>query len=405
MSELTHEFLNETWLLSNAGMSTFNRGRGYYLQKRVELITLENNHAHCHVRGSYEYCVDIWAEDQELYTECNCSYAGSGFFCKHMVAAGLFLHDHLRVNGASAWKQSLDRVVTVIKQFSARKPPAAYFLFFSLQKSYDTWSIKPLTLSAKAFPDVIWMPDTPPDEMGAINEIMEHNPWMVEKVKYPRQYIKPAGCVNCNPEIVAVANLIMRLEGVGPSYYHYSYTRSPEDFFQLVASTKAPLFYGTSAKPLQKTLEVLDQDGKLEIEMTRQNGEDVLLQVRINVGEMSLTLERENVQIISQSPLWIMTGGYLLRLSSTYTNELATVFLKSPRIKIPKSGATEFLEKYLIPIANHVHLKGEEVQWEIVEEEPARRLYLIEDQGQLQARLRFGYGEYEVSYDKTMPAT
>ena len=46
------------------------------------------------VRGTYDYRVKLWAEDDELAFECSCPVGQSGDFCKHCVAVGLAWLNH-----------------------------------------------------------------------------------------------------------------------------------------------------------------------------------------------------------------------------------------------------------------------------------------------------------------------
>ena len=62
-----------------------------------------------------------------------------------------------------------------------------------------------------------------------------------------------------------------------------------------------------------------------------------------------------------------------------------------------------FRDGYYIKLARQVPVEGNVVSWEEVHEDPKPRLYLTEVGGELQARLRFAYGDLEVRYDRSMP--
>jgi non-specific serine/threonine protein kinase len=405
MPVLTIQHLSDTVLRSFAGTNVFNRGRTYFFQNRVDLISLNSDHAHCHVLGTHEYCVDLWLDDGLLGADCSCPHAEAGYFCKHMVAAGLFLRDHLRDQGSGRWREILSRAVTVAEGSHPRKVPNPYYLFFSLEKYYDTWSIRPITLSPSAFPEQI-RSAVRFESADAITEFIKHNPWISEKVKSPRQYLASDSCVNCGPEVVSIANLILRTEGFSStSYYSYSnYHRNVAEFFPLLAGTQSVLFLGTRNQPLQKGLRIVDQAGLLEIDLTNNIEGGILLSTRLEVGDLSLDLSRGELEIVSSSPLWIITNRYLVSLSDDYSSDFASIFLNAPQIEIPGSEESEFFERFLIPLANKVNFVGEEIQWEEIDLNPVKRLYLAEVEGELQAHLRFGYGEYEFPYEKSLPA-
>ena len=410
MSGLTPELVSEQTLRAYAGNTIFTKGMNYYWQRKVELIDLEDDHAHLHVTGTMEYCVDIFEETGRLYCECTCPYADNGYFCKHMVAAGLYLRDYLRAHGSNMWKGTVELALRIAQQSSGRSRATPYLLFFSLQQDYGNWSIRPLTLSVNAFPEVVWSPDDA-QSVNAFQEIIEHNPWMTEKVKSPRSQLNPIECVNAGQELVAVANLILRTEGYTTGYYYYSYNRPIHDYLTLLSGENVMLFWGTNKQPFQKALEILPTEGQLEIKMDRTNGQangqenrqGVVLETCLRVEELSIPLKKRDSQIISRDPIWLIADQYVVRLSGKQSADFASVFLNSPRIEIPQSGETEFLEKYLIPLANTVELKGAQVQWEEIRTAPIKRLYLTENGSQLLAQLRFGYADYEVAYQKNSP--
>jgi uncharacterized Zn finger protein len=82
-----------------AGSYVHQRGRAYYRGGRVEDVDrLDDCHAVCQVRGDsgdYEVAIRADAGRNGLAFECDCPHADAGNFCKHMVAAGLELADHL----------------------------------------------------------------------------------------------------------------------------------------------------------------------------------------------------------------------------------------------------------------------------------------------------------------------
>jgi non-specific serine/threonine protein kinase len=402
MPTLTPELLSEQNLRQYAGNNSFNNGQSYYWQRKVELIRLDEESAHLHVTGKQQYCVDLEESGGSLYYDCSCPYGKAGNYCKHVVAAGLFLRDYLRLHGASMWKGIIDNALRSAQTTTPRIRTPSYLLFFSLQSNYGYWGVQPLTLAPNVLPETGWSPDDP-QSTAALREIIEHNPWMAEKVKQPRQALDPAGCINGRPDMVAIANLILRAEGYNFGYY-YSYNRPLQEYLALLANFNAPLFTGPASQPLQKTLEIYKDEAEIELEMNSSNGAGMVLQTSLRVGGESISIPRGGMQIITRNPTWMLADRALLKLSDSVASELATAFLNTPRLEIPKRSETEFLEKYLIPLANILPLKGEQMEWEEVTAEPVKRLYLSEKDNELLVQLRFGYGEHEVSYQRPAPA-
>lgn len=72
------------------GPKTFERGKNYFEEGRVELLACEEGRLKARVRGTEPYRVEMWAERKALHAFCTCPAAtDGGLFCKHAVAAGL----------------------------------------------------------------------------------------------------------------------------------------------------------------------------------------------------------------------------------------------------------------------------------------------------------------------------
>ncbi|NUM43368.1 MAG: SNF2 helicase associated domain-containing protein, partial [Anaerolineales bacterium] len=402
MSGLTSELFSEQNLRQKAGNASFSKGMQYYWQRNVELVTLEEDHAHIHVTGGQQYCVDFEEIDGELYYECTCPFGQNENFCKHLVAAGLYLRDYLRAHGASMWKGILDNALRSAETPAARARPAPYLLFFSLQANYGVWGLTPLTLASNILPESGWTPEDP-QAVAALLEIFEHNPWMAEKAKAPRQALDPAACLNGTPDLVAIANLILRSEGYNVGYY-YSYNRPIQEYLALLANANAHLFTGPLTQPLEKSLSIYKEEALLELEMTDENGEGVALQATLRTVQATIPLQKGQTHIITRNPTWLLTDHAVLKLSETIPADIANAFLNTPRLQIPKRGENDFLDKYLLPLANVLPVTGAQIHWEEITAEPVKRLYLGEKDNELLVQLRFGYGEYEVGYQKPAPA-
>jgi non-specific serine/threonine protein kinase len=74
-------------------------------------------------------------------------------------------------------------------------------------------------------------------------------------------------------------------------------------------------------------------------------------------------------------------------------------------LRIPDFQEKDFLDKYLLDLARVFELEGDLIEFEEITETPVPRLYLSDQSGELQAQLRFGYGESEVFFDSSYPET
>lgn len=74
-----------------AGSGPFERGVGYWEDRRVQTVDEENGRLCATVRGTMPYRVGLWFEDGELAWDCTCPAAEDGSFCKHCTAVALSL--------------------------------------------------------------------------------------------------------------------------------------------------------------------------------------------------------------------------------------------------------------------------------------------------------------------------
>ncbi|MGB9179493.1 MAG: SNF2-related protein, partial [Pyrinomonadaceae bacterium] len=80
------------------------------------------------------------------------------------------------------------------------------------------------------------------------------------------------------------------------------------------------------------------------------------------------------------------------------------LFQENPIIHIPADQEQAFFEKHLPYLAERFPLRGEAVRWEELREAaPVPRLYLTEEGRELRVEIRYGYGEYEMSYSRNAP--
>lgn len=80
----------KTALISNCSDKTYERGYQYFKKEHVEKIWVEDNKFYANVLGSYDsYNVLIEDNDSRFTYHCSCPF--EGYYCKHVVAAGLAL--------------------------------------------------------------------------------------------------------------------------------------------------------------------------------------------------------------------------------------------------------------------------------------------------------------------------
>ncbi len=71
---------------------SFERGRNYYQQNRIQQLDIDGNEISATVRGSHRYNVLVDISDDRIRTRCSCPYDYAGD-CKHIVAVLLAVDD------------------------------------------------------------------------------------------------------------------------------------------------------------------------------------------------------------------------------------------------------------------------------------------------------------------------
>ena len=88
------------------------RGRDYFENDMVEIISADDRNIEAEVDGSYTYDVEITIDKGEVEDmSCNCPYANDGNYCKHMAAV-LFAAEKLspKQSKKSDWKTALGKL-------------------------------------------------------------------------------------------------------------------------------------------------------------------------------------------------------------------------------------------------------------------------------------------------------
>src|SRR5260370_1395331 len=72
-----------------AGADSYQRGREYFSDGRVESVEQRADPVRALVRGNQDYAVTLASGDGGLDYSCDCPVGRDGDFCKHCVAAAL----------------------------------------------------------------------------------------------------------------------------------------------------------------------------------------------------------------------------------------------------------------------------------------------------------------------------
>ncbi|MEB3293369.1 MAG: hypothetical protein VKJ24_09420, partial [Synechococcales bacterium] len=109
--------LTRETLQTFAGDRYFARGEDYERRSLVHDLYQEEEGLTAWVRGTEDYYVELWVEEGDLQSSCNCPLGVDDIFCKHCVAVGLTWLNHpeqvkVRSSGQSA-QQPVQKPVTM----------------------------------------------------------------------------------------------------------------------------------------------------------------------------------------------------------------------------------------------------------------------------------------------------
>jgi non-specific serine/threonine protein kinase len=372
----------------------------YYQQGRVSIDYVEEDYATCIVSGQGGvYDVRIELDRNNLFFFCDCPYAEEGRICKHIVAAVMAVREHLRTHKPVQWQTQLSRVIQAAQTTPSRYLPPPYAVFFSLQRqpgyeSYAFWklfaysvNLNHLNASARAFLQA----------GQPIDKVLEGVPNLNSAAKPVNNVLDQSAYFSQDKQAVVLANML-----AVQARYYYATSSSLSDYLSLVSDSGAPLYLGNSRNPAEKVLGFLPVHGRVQIELSRLS-EGIKLVASLSVGEFNFPFQNDTVQVISLSPVWLLADRFLVQVDGEKTVSLLAAFQESPELLIPAEDELEFLENYYLTLASEADLTGDAVIWEEISTEPTKRLYLSDAQGEFKAELRYGYGEYELSYDSSLP--
>ena len=414
MYKLDLDTLSEDRLRRAIDSETFGLGAEVFECGQVQILEVTDLTALCIVPDKRNYHVEIKIIRDHVYLKCGCTHASRGLICEHDVAAWLCLRQYLTRRLPDAWQARLEQVIGSAQALPQGGKSTPYLLLFSLQEELRIfppyWKVVPYTFPPSTLPAEIRQADRPLDPQ-ALMMYIETTQDTLRGLKTPYTKLEPEGCFNCGSEAVNLANIILeRNRG-----YSYSLnTRFPLEYYlRLLRSTHSPLFLGNSSRPFEHGLTILSETGVICLNVDKDEL-GLHLSPRLIVGDRSLPIEElsatgsSNLRLILEHPPWLLVERSLLELENPAGLSLLDFFHREapdnhPILTIPVEQEQNFIDRYLLDLARQFPISGEAITWEIIQVEPVPRLYLSEANGELQAQLRFGYGEAEVHYEQDMP--
>jgi non-specific serine/threonine protein kinase len=319
-----------------------------------------------------------------------------------MVAGYLYMLDHLSGQSSNLWKSRLNQVLALSDREKAQTKAARYLLCFNLSKGYSTWSLAPMVLREKDLPAAFRAELE--SHSSDLASVIAHNPWLANQFKSPRKRLDVNRCINLEPSDVELANLILEHERLGRYSFNTNEPNLVGHYLVLLARSNAPLFRGNLHNDLTAKISVDSEEGHLELALERQSHGGLVVQTHVIQNGHKFLIGEEPAVKISQNPAWFLSGERLFRLSSNGSLEFESGLLSLPQVDIPATEVTQFLAEFLIPLAEHVPLKGSDFDWvHVAPEKVDKQLLLSEQDGLLTAKLRFSYEGHELFFDPDAP--
>ena len=395
-------------LMSAAGIAIYRKGQEYHLQHRTSIERLEANHAVVRVQGSapqaYRVDLDVLSGGYFEYV-CDCPVFDGDTPCKHIVAAILSIRSAPVGPPRIAWESTLDQALQVAAEANKKAGGTARnsVLLFSLQKRSSYWSVHLYSIPLSRFPE------DAPEDPDAVAQTIAEDKLSQTATKVKTVTAGAARFVNLSPDerrAAAVAASMSQQYGYG--YYSYG---MPDIIAQILPllGEHSLIYSGSESDPLRTRVRVVN--GREAVAVLRlQNEQDGGLTVEpmVSFDDTALSLGGQNVEFLVKDPVpWLLAGNQLVALLEAPSTVFYSL-LAGGTIRIPESGRKRFVERYLVPFAQQIPIRGDAVKIEEAEATtPEPRLYLSEDgseaRASLRTQIRFGYGDTEVFYDPALP--
>lgn len=415
MHKLTSETLDETRLRKVVDSDTLELGESLFKRGAVDVQGFKETSADCLVTDNRPHQVRIKISDNFLYLKCDCHHATRGLVCEHEVAAWLGILSFLQGQQPPIWRKQVQRMVGLVQSPPSSLRSKPYLLLFSLQTDsvtdHNKWRVVPYQLFQDALPKKFQSipalkvnPASQPSNGPGSNtelpgwiEWLEKKPPNVTIARSPRLSLDPSNCLNSRVDLVLLANLLTELGRKYGRTLGYPGNLSLENVLEIFAEAQGTLFVGKYHQPFQRLVQVTKEQGEFRLELNRDEL-GLHISAQINLEGNPFPTPFSQLQMIHPDPLWLLADRLLFKLGNPAGIQMLDIFKSGSGLVIPPQDEAEFLDQYLLPLARFFPIEGNAIDWEIIDRQPAPRLYLSENNGELQGQLRFGYGDVELRY-------
>ncbi len=409
------KLLSDSNLLRLAGERTFARGKSYAQQNRVNIVHMGEHEARFVVEGRQSYTVFLEQFENQLIYDCTCPVGQTGAFCKHCVAAAIVLRQQLETTIVDAdtvgfpWRWQIQELLKLPPSQPQQNATADYLLIFLLEEDFSHYYytphmvLHPYWLAVNRLKQIGLLPENQPWPQTTeawTDWIAQHSAALrrlAQKRMPPSHHT--VRVLNLPQEALQIARWMHEIR---KSPYGYTDTNLANSL-DLLARWHAPVYRVITR--LSQPLTLVPTGAEPQLALTRTD-DGLLLQAHLLVHGKSVPVE--TTETITSKPTWLLINdAMLVRLPHAASQAWLTA-LEVP-LRIPREDEAEFRDRYLPRLLRQWGrpLEGGVVTHEYLRDTPPRpRLYLQETaKGELVAELRFAYGDYEVPYTPSPPAS
>jgi len=396
-----------------------DKGKTLYQQAQAKVTEFTGESAVCEVSEKKQtFTVKIQVSRNQIIFGCTCQANNPNpRLCRHELAATYALRDYLQSVAEKDWRYRLELILSSAPTPPAPKksqPPQTFppgLVLIGLETSKQSNKpffyarLRPYFLTAQIWAPLHELGDHPlPQEIFDL--LTGNKDW--QPLVQPYLSGAPIEPLNLSFEGKELLNLAINSNYSYQQYRqissYYSNTYLPVIPFErlpLLAHLNLPLFLEQNNR-FSSLLRVASQPAPLQAILIEEE-KHLELQAGLELEGQTYTLSGRKLRIFSETnPLWALAGETLVQIENPESLPTLSIF----PLKIPRSEAETFRERYFSRLGNYLPIVGETVKWEIIQQKPIPRLYLSKKgEEPLEAEMRFAYGEYEfVSQGYKIPA-
>ncbi len=376
----------------------YQRGERAYRERRVRLISIDNDRFDAEVTGKMVYHVSVQEIGGNIYSSCTCPYWTT---CKHVVAALLTAKEWYDENGAELqrsrtrpyWKKFLKQVIDIDADAPPAKEGPQWRVIYLLHLNQESWSLTPQKAYIKKN-----------NLLGRFSNIGDLDPDSRELLYAPNDPIVVSHLQKI--EYQSKASYYSLYFGSGaaarfkPGVYHYKYGSRLGPLFDLLRESVIFLSpYEEQTAPL--SFEPLP--ATVELEFEREEG-GYRLAPRVRFGDAVEPLD-ESYRVLTGHPIWLIKEKRLIKVQNMEDAALLVPFTKNGMaLTIPDEEFPLFLQNAFHALREiaPVSLPSSLVT-EYRDRLTGAKLKLCESERHLEVKLRFVYEDVEIDGDEPWP--